>query len=235
MSLDKQETDFDPVFLERIEYLYGKLDSIDFYSFLGIQKSDTQEKIKKAYYDAVKEFHPDRHLSTASDSLRNKLNVIFTHITKAYKTLSDPHMKAMYDKKLSSRKANLKDTEIQNNKEVIARTRFTEGKKAFVNKLYDDAKELFGQALYLDSTVPEYYFHLGLVLMKQKNYHEAAKMFSKAVALAPLNADYLAELGHVFLDLGFLLRAKSTFQKAIQYNSSHKRAREGLELVEKRP
>ena len=233
MSLKKQDID-DADSLKRIEDIYSKLDSIDFYSFFGIHQSDSQEKIKKAYYDAVKEFHPDRYLSANSDAIKSKLNVIFTFITKAYKTLSDPRMKAHYDKSLPSRSANPETAETQNNKGAIARVRCTEGQKAFADGRFDDAKELFGQAIYLDSTVPEYYFHLGLVLEKQKQYQEAAKMLNKAVMLAPLNADYLAELGHVFLALGFLLRAKSTFQKAIRYNASHKRARKGLELMEKK-
>jgi DnaJ-class molecular chaperone len=201
---------------------------------LNCTPNSSNEEIKSNYKKLVKEFHPDRYLSANSDAIKSKLNMIFTFITKAYKTLSDPRMKAHYDKSLSSRNTNPETAGTQNNKGAIAHLRCTEGKKALADGRFDDAKELFGQAIYLDSTVPEYYFHLGLVLEKQNQYQEAAKILNKAVMLAPLNADYLAELGHVFLALGFLLRAKSTFQKAIQYNASHKRARKGLELVERK-
>ena len=47
--------------------------------------------IKSAYLAKAREFHPDRRPNC------DKTLVYFTHVTKAYETLSDPHKRAIYD------------------------------------------------------------------------------------------------------------------------------------------
>jgi cytochrome c-type biogenesis protein CcmH/NrfG len=47
----------------------------------------------------------------------------------------------------------------------------------------------------------------------------------------PSNAEYLAELGHVYIELGFKLRAKSAFEKAMHIDPYNKRADEGLRII----
>ena len=80
----------DPAFLEKVEDTYKKLEDADFYSFLNVEKSASMESIKKAYYEAAKEFHPDKHLRLPSGAMKNKLNTIFSHLTEVYKVLSSP-------------------------------------------------------------------------------------------------------------------------------------------------
>ena len=86
--------------LDEIDYLYKNLDSLDYYSFLGIEKWSPSDKIKKAYYQAVKKFHPDKHLDISSDMAKTRLNSIFSHITEIYKVLSDPEKKRQYDQSI---------------------------------------------------------------------------------------------------------------------------------------
>lgn len=60
---------------------------MDYYNLLEINKTASQEEIKKAYKRAAMKNHPDRGGDT------NK----FTEIQQAYETLSDPQRKQMYD------------------------------------------------------------------------------------------------------------------------------------------
>lgn len=218
--------EIDPAFINEVEDFYKRCGITDYYSILGVEKWSTQDKIKKAYYKLAKEFHPDIHFHMSSEILKNKLNIIFSHITDAYKILSDPKMRREYDSSLSIRPA-----KIERNNVELARAKFKKGKEAFRERVYKEAAELFGQAVYLDSSVADYHFHFGLGLVKEKKWHEAERTISNALKIAPFNADYMAELGYIYLQLGFKLRAKNTFEKAIKSDPSNERAVEGLQKV----
>lgn len=212
----------DTAFLERVEDLYARLDSLDFYTILKVDHRASKDDVKKAYYRVAREFHPDRHLSFSSDTLKKKLNSIFSYLTQAYRVLSHEDSKREYDSDATHAVYEKKDSL------SLAQQRFQEGSDAYVQGQYSDAAELFSQAIYIDSAVPDYYFSLGLSLKKLDKLNEAAKALHNASRLDPSNPDYLAELGHVFLRLGFILRAKAAFEKAIVINPVHARAQEGL-------
>jgi curved DNA-binding protein CbpA len=222
--LKEPEEELDTEFMEKVEELYNRLSSIDYYNILGITKWSTHDEIKKAYFKKAKEFHPDRHFSLMSETLKNKLNALFSHITMAYKTLSHPQMKMEYDQDPS-----FKASSMEGRPAEMAKAKFEEGKKALWDKLYAEAVELFGQAAYLDSSVAGYHFYFGMALAKEKKFREAQEAINNALKLDPLNANYMAELGHMYLELGFHSRAKAAFEKAIQLDPSNKRATEGLQ------
>jgi curved DNA-binding protein CbpA len=222
--IKEPEMEGDSAFIEKVDYLYKKRENTDHYGILGIEKWATQDKIKKAYYKVAKEFHPDRHFHLPSETLKNKLNILFSYITEAYKILSDTKTRREYDNTLS-----IKPAKTESNNIEIARIRFKEGNTAFRKRSYAEAAELFGQAAYLDASVPDYHFNMGLALEKAKRLREAEKAFQQALKIAPYNANYLAELGHIYLQLDLKLRAKTTFEKAIKLDPFNERAAEGLQ------
>ncbi len=224
--LREEKIAIDPDFSDRVEYLFNRLDSLDYYSFLEIEKWDAPDKIKNAYYKAAKKFHPDKHLHLPSDTFKNKLNTIFAHLTEIYKTLTNPDRRIQYDKSLS-----VKQEPLLRSNTDLAKVRFQEGEEAFSKGAYAEAKDLFGQAVYLNNSVAEYYFNLGLALVKTDDFREAVKIFNQALKLDPMNTDYLAELGHVYLKLGLNLRAQSTFEKAIKMDPFNAMAYDGLKRI----
>ncbi len=60
---------------------------MDYYSTLGLKRGASQEEIKKAYRSLAMKHHPDR----GGDEKR------FKEIEEAYRTLSDPQKKEMFD------------------------------------------------------------------------------------------------------------------------------------------
>jgi curved DNA-binding protein CbpA len=79
--------------------------SADFYEVLGVARQATALEIKAAYYQLAKKFHPDRHRNAEHQDLRGKLESLFSFITQAYDTLSEPGPRATYDERLRSAQA----------------------------------------------------------------------------------------------------------------------------------
>jgi len=65
----------------------------DYYKILGVDRNASQEEIKKAYRQKVKEWHPDRHRENKEEAERK-----FKEIQEAYEVLSDPQKRKVYDR-----------------------------------------------------------------------------------------------------------------------------------------
>lgn len=64
---------------------------IDYYKILGLDKSATQEDIKKAYRKLARKYHPDLN---PNDKEANRM---FQQINEAHEVLSDPEKRKKYD------------------------------------------------------------------------------------------------------------------------------------------
>lgn len=60
----------------------------DFYKTLGVEKSASQDEIKKAYRKLAHEYHPDKQSGNEAK---------FKEINEAYQVLSDPQKRSQYD------------------------------------------------------------------------------------------------------------------------------------------
>ncbi len=63
----------------------------DYYKILGVEKSATQDEIKKAYRKLAMKHHPDRNAGKKSSEEK------FKEITEANEVLSDPDKRKKYD------------------------------------------------------------------------------------------------------------------------------------------
>ena len=67
------------------------MDYKDYYKILGVEKSATQDEIKKAYRKLAMKHHPDRNAGKKSSEEK------FKEITEANEVLSDPDKRKKYD------------------------------------------------------------------------------------------------------------------------------------------
>ncbi len=64
----------------------------DYYEVLGVQKTATDEELKKAYRKLAKKYHPD-----ANPDNKEEAEAKFKEVNEAYEILSDPQKRKMYD------------------------------------------------------------------------------------------------------------------------------------------
>lgn len=79
-----------------IAALYDKLDDLNHYQLLGIERSASASQVQAAYFALVKKYHPDRLPSALSD-LARCAHHLFERLTEANNTLSNPETRPAYD------------------------------------------------------------------------------------------------------------------------------------------
>jgi hypothetical protein len=71
----------------RIVRLHRRLKKLGPYEILGLPRGADKGAIKRAYYAASKELHPDRYFGKDLGEFREKLAEIFARLTEAFQTL----------------------------------------------------------------------------------------------------------------------------------------------------
>ncbi|NXE91484.1 DNJB8 protein, partial [Menura novaehollandiae] len=66
---------------------------VDYYKVLGLQKSASQDDIKKSYHKLALRWHPDKNPRKKKEAEKR-----FKEIVEAYEVLSDPQKRSLYDK-----------------------------------------------------------------------------------------------------------------------------------------
>lgn len=73
----------------------------DFYTVLGIDRTATQQEIRRAYRRLVRQFHPDGPTGDRADPAR------LAEVFEAYSVLGHPHRREAYDQALHRAEAAL--------------------------------------------------------------------------------------------------------------------------------
>lgn len=145
------------------------------YEILDLPRNATGSDIKKNYLELSKKFHPDRFFRKKLGHYKEKLDVIFAKIQKAYATLKDPHQREVVDRMQSAAAA----TKAPRTKEQVMRS---------VRSL-DPHMERLGKA--------EKYFQQGLESQKTQDYLTAYNSFALASQTNPNKENYKRSLEEV--------------------------------------
>jgi len=74
--------------LEELKEIKASLKTKSFYELLGVNRTATEEEIKRAYFNLARKYHPDRFNQQVKDT--SLINEVFNSLTDAYRILIDP-------------------------------------------------------------------------------------------------------------------------------------------------
>ena len=128
---------------------YALDDNQKLYTLLGVERSATQDEIKKAYKKLALQLHPDRNKEPGAEEK-------FKEVAFAYNILSDPDQRAMYNsktlKKHISSEAKRQDPDMDPNVELEG-----EDLRKFVERLHNDQMEAIRKKAEFDRKREEEY------------------------------------------------------------------------------
>ncbi|WP_255442166.1 DnaJ domain-containing protein [Corallococcus sp. Z5C101001] len=85
-----------PEQLDDLESRCAKLDQMDYFELLGLDRSAVPGDIKKAFYKESRVYHPDRFFQLESKALKDQVNELYKRVTEAYYVLRDDTKRKKY-------------------------------------------------------------------------------------------------------------------------------------------
>ncbi|XP_074692679.1 dnaJ homolog subfamily B member 8 [Strix aluco] len=128
---------------------------VDYYEVLGLQKSASQDDVRKSYHKLALKWHPDKNPSNKEEAEKK-----FKAVAEAYKVLSDPQKRLCYDRSVKESRSH--------------RESATEGYDSFFDSSYvlhdveDIFREIFGG---MDPFVHAFWDPLDNIRNNDENWH----------------------------------------------------------------
>ncbi len=214
----------------------GDLRGKNYFEVLKLEEDSPEEDIKKQFAKLVKLCHPDT-LASSSKEIRLLADEIFTMLSKAHETLSNKRSRNKY---IDAQKRGGEDDATDEVAKIMAGENFfRNGVNAIKNKDFVKAKESFQEAIKLNANDGEYFIYMGWAHFNLSpndilNRQEAIKMIDAGLELAPKFADGYFYKASIYKAMGDIQQAYEWFQKTMQTDKKHTRAKSELRLMKMR-
>jgi tetratricopeptide (TPR) repeat protein len=164
--------------LERAE----QITSQDYFQMLGLERDASVEAVQKAFFGLAKVWHPDR-LPPALADVKDACSKVFTHLTEAHATLTDPAKRKDYMQLLKEGGATPEDqAKIQAILE--AATEFQKAEFLLKRNMNDpQAYEIVKRCATLDSEQSDYVATLAWLDAQKPEWQSREKTLEKIVIL----------------------------------------------------
>ncbi|HSP80210.1 MAG TPA: DnaJ domain-containing protein [Myxococcaceae bacterium] len=88
-SLDEQQ-------LAELQSRCARLDQLDYFEVLKLEKTATPADIKRAFYRESRTYHPDRFFHLEEKELKDRVHELYKRVTEAYYVLRDDTKRRLY-------------------------------------------------------------------------------------------------------------------------------------------
>lgn len=206
-----------------------QLSTMDYYQILNIPEGSSPYHIKSSYFRLSREYHPGCFSKDLPSDIKDKIEDVFGHITRAYDTLGDEKKKQEYDSKRESSPV-LGGKELEKKADI----KYRQGRTLYNQERYDEALKLLEEAVRLQKNKGIYFLMLAMAKSKVPPFHKKAEEdFQKAIKLEPSNPEFYVGLGTYYKEEGFFDKAKKQFKKTLEIDPENKIALKELGLTEK--
>ena len=146
----------------------------DPYKVLGIDRSATDEEVKKAYRELAKKYHPDNYVNTPLADLADEK---MKEINEAYDAIQ------------KMRKESASSSQYNQDGENYSGGQFADIRSYINSRNFYEAEIRLNSVPNADRTA-EWYFLKGVTFRARGWYFEAAKHFDMACRMEPANQEY---------------------------------------------
>ena len=218
------------------------LNSKDNFAVLGLERSATEDKVKAAYLQMVRRWHPDRlagHSGPEAERVRNLMKALFARASEANSVLSDKTSRQAYLESIARRERSGTSAATLRNpaRAQDARMHAQMGRVFAQKKDYAAAQKEYRVAIGMDPEMLEYRVELGWIQsLNPANGADAVRrqaalqMIREAVGDAKY-ADGHYKMGLLYRTLGELDQAEKAFKKAAAIDPRHADAASEVRLM----
>lgn len=97
--------------VSEVARLNDGIEAYSYYDFLAVARSTDYIGIRDAFYKRAQRFHPDRFVAMEGESVKKAVYAVYKRMTEAYQVLSDPELRAAYDRVLAEGQVRLSSQE----------------------------------------------------------------------------------------------------------------------------
>ena len=229
-------TDEQKAFLEQMLQYYRKVQDKNYFEILGVHENADDREIKSNYFKLARMFHPDSLPHKEVPVIRQVADKVFSVITRAHGTISNPQQRENYIKVLKGESDDA--TEIA--MDILnAEQKFLEAQGEIKRRNWKRAHELINEALALHADEGEFVatrvwarFHLDGGEENRAALTQALIDMRRAVEKAPKADQIHFYLGELYKLSGKLVDAYKAFAKAFELNPHHSAARSEIRMLQ---
>ncbi len=224
--------------IQEMEEMLGRIEVANLYETLSVEPGATDTDVKNAYHLLAKRYHPDRFQSGEHTARQREIaEKLFTYITGAYTTLSNPAARAVYDserlKKDSQVEAALQARGAADlEREKMAEAIFHAGRVSLAKGDSEKAASQFKECCWLLPKVARYQHYLGVAQSGLPGMQkEAEQHLLKAIELDEAQVESRLALGRLYLKVKLPRRAEAQFCEVLKWDPSNRDAQQLLERI----
>ncbi|HEU5251052.1 MAG TPA: DUF4388 domain-containing protein [Thermoanaerobaculia bacterium] len=207
VEVTSEPTRSTPGHAELIRNTWRRIDWLSHYELLGVGREANEDEVHRAYLEKGRLFHPDQRHRPDLASLEKELTAVFERLKIAHDTLTDPQLRAEYDRNADQPDVAVvagerKEADPEARRHLAARN-FSHAMDFVEAKDYFSAAEFLREAVRFAPDRAEYQFRLGEVELRNEKWTDRGLDHMKeATRLAPSRVDFLRATARALLSHG---------------------------------
>ncbi|MBI5493658.1 MAG: DnaJ domain-containing protein [Deltaproteobacteria bacterium] len=237
----------DPQFRDlkkEVDAAHGSLGKGNHFEVLGLQRTDGDDAVKKAYLGLVRKWHPDRlggWTGPEVEEVRTRMAALFAAVGDAHRVLGDTKTRTAYLEDLKKREASgpAGDNRRAPVRAEEAKLYAQKGRFFLKQKDYAQAEGEMKRAVDCDPALAEYKVDWAWAMAlnptkPEKERRQKALEVFRELAKTTRYADAHYKLGLLFRVLGEGDKSEGCFRRCLELDSKHEEAAREVRLLEMR-